>query len=82
MLELWFKNIPALKGYVLYSLISVAIIFRIRRVERGSHGKPFSAVWADRTHHDFHVHTLDVYHWLENTSTGREILQHMQFEVA
>jgi hypothetical protein len=27
MLAFWFKNIPALKGYVLYSLISVAVIF-------------------------------------------------------
>lgn len=27
MLAFWFKNIPALKGYVVYSLISVAVIF-------------------------------------------------------
>jgi hypothetical protein len=27
MLAFWFKNIPALKGYVVYSLISVALIF-------------------------------------------------------
>ena len=27
MLAFWFKNIPALKGYIVYSLISVAVIF-------------------------------------------------------
>ena len=27
MLAFWFKNIPALRGYVLYSLLSVAVIF-------------------------------------------------------
>ena len=27
MLAFWFKNLPALKGYVVYSLISVAVIF-------------------------------------------------------
>jgi uncharacterized protein DUF998 len=27
MLAFWFKNIPALKGYVVYSLLSVAVIF-------------------------------------------------------
>ena len=71
MLAFWFKNIHALRGYVLYSLISVAVIFLSGGLGAAAMAEPFATFWGDRTHHDFHVHTVDICHRAKDGSIGR-----------